>query len=442
MLTRFIDYIHKEHLLAEGQRVLLAVSGGRDSVVMCELMSQAGYGFSIAHCNFNLRPGDCDRDESFVRALAKKYGVDIYVSNFNTVDYAKEKSLSIEEAARELRYAFFEKIRREEGHDAIATAHHRDDAIETFFINLMRGAGIMGLQGIRPRNGFVIRPMLAFCRNDINAFIKDKHLDYVEDYTNAEPLYLRNRIRLQLMPLLRDMAPSFDKTMQSNLEHLSDAAEIYSDVIEKYRSMLLHRNSDETYSIDIKALRSIEPYNTVLFELLHPFGFSATVMPEIVKVLEGESGKRFYSDSYILVKDRIHLLLYPRIKNDDKEFIIEGPEITYDNKLPICLSVEDATSGQVRLSPEEAWFDCDKLCFPLILRHWHHGDRFVPFGMKNKKLLSDFFTDIKLDVEQKRRVWVLCDAEGQVLWVVGYRAANVAIVNSSTKNILKMAVKH
>lgn len=441
MLTQFIDYIHKEHLLAEGQRVLLAVSGGRDSVAMCELMSQAGYGFAIAHCNFNLRPCDCDRDESFVRNLAQRYGVDIYVANFNTVDYAKEKGLSIEEAARELRYAFFEKIRKEEGYDAIATAHHRDDAIETFFINLMRGTGIMGLQGIRPRNGFVIRPMLAFCRDDINAFIADNGLDYVEDYTNAEPLYLRNKIRLQLIPLLRDMAPSFDRTMHSNLEHLSDAAEIYSNVIAEYRSLLLHHDSDETYSIDIEALCSNGAYNTVLFELLHPFGFSATVVSEIVSVFGAESGRRFYSDSYVLVKDRRHLLLYPRKEITEEEFIIESHEICHDSEMPICFAVENATSCQVKLSSDEAWFDCDKLRFPLKLRHWHYGDRFVPFGMRNNKLISDFFTDIKLDVEQKRRVWLLCDAEGEVLWVVGHRASNNATVSPSTKQIMKMTVK-
>ena len=210
MLVRFREFIKKEHLLVEGQRVLLAVSGGRDSVAMCELMSLAGFAFGIAHCNFHLRPGDCDRDEEFVLRLAKKYNVPCYVREFDTVSYASQHSLSIEEAARQLRYGFFDEIAKKESYSAISTAHHRDDAIETFFINLLRGTGISGLHGIKPRNGIVVRPMLAFGRNEIDDFVQEHGLKYVDDYTNMQAIYLRNKIRLNLIPLLREIQPSFE----------------------------------------------------------------------------------------------------------------------------------------------------------------------------------------------------------------------------------------
>ena len=409
LLKHFQRHISEEHLIAEGQRVLLAVSGGRDSVTLLDLVRRAGIPFAVAHCNFHLRPGDCDRDEAFVRRLAADSGAECHVRQCDTVDYAHSRGLSIEEAAREMRYAFFEELVSQEGYASVATAHHRDDAIETFFINLLRGTGIAGLHGIKSRNGHVIRPLLPFGRADIDAYIEERGLPYVEDSTNAMPLYLRNRIRLELVPLLRQLSPSFDMTMQGNMERFSEIGQIYKLVVDDDRSRILKdascgpRLMEGAFSLDVEELKRLRPLRSRLFELLRPFGFNSAQSDSVARALDGQSGKQFFSPEYRLVVDRNELLIVPLGTGDEAEqYMVDAGELPFEG--PVLIDVEfeageEASmshSGKIRLTPGEAWFDFDEVRFPLTLRHWRDGDRFVPFGMKGSKLVSDLFSDKSL----------------------------------------------
>ena len=335
MLGRFIDYTQQQHLFSLGEEVLLAVSGGRDSVCMAHLFHRAGIPFSIAHCNFHLRPGDCDRDEAFVRALAATYGVTCHVAQFDTRSVASSTGESIEEAARRLRYEFFAQILKQSSNQTIkqsvvATAHHRDDSIETFFLNLFRGTGIAGLHGIRPISELrinneelrIVRPMLCFSRAEIDRYVEENHLEYVEDCTNAELDARRNQIRHRLMPLLRELYPSIDDTMSANIERLHDTELIYKEYIEKLRSSLLTPHSSlltdlpfEILSLDLPSLRSqFSIFNfqfSISFELLHPFGFNASQVSDILAATEG--GKLFYSPTHVAELHRGHLLIAPNV---------------------------------------------------------------------------------------------------------------------------------
>ena len=436
MLNRFVEHIAKEHLIAHGQQVLLAVSGGRDSVAMADLMVRAGYRCGLAHCNFNLRPGDCDRDEAFVCRLAVDLQLPFYIANFDTVEYATEHGLSVEEAARELRYAFFEEVRVQEGYDLIATAHHADDAIETFFINLIRGTGIAGLRGIPRRNGAIIRPMLPFSRKDIDDYIAERGLSFVEDYTNAQTLYLRNRIRHMLLPVIREISPSFDATMQDNMRNLDEACGIYRDAVDEVANRLL-QPADDGYEIDIASLRSLSPLRTYLFELLRPFGFSSSVVNDIISSLDAQSGKQFFSPTHRLLKDRERLFILPNKADELEEYVITKGITSIEKPVALMFDIVATDGKPIKLGKDEAWFDNDKLEYPLVLRHWHDGDRFTPFGMKGSRLLSDLFSDMKMNRAEKEKVWILCDANNEILWVVGIRASARCAVSKSTENVLR-----
>ena len=439
MQERFNRHVTDEHLFPEGEQVLLAVSGGRDSVTLCHLVAKAGIPFAIAHCNFHLRPGDCDRDEAFVRQLASRYGVSCFIAQFETTEYARSKQLSVEEAARKLRYAFFDEVCRREGYAIVATAHHRDDAIETFFINLLRGTGIRGLHGIPQRNGNIVRPLLPFGRDEIDRYVAENGLEYVEDYTNSQPLYLRNKIRHQLIPLLRELSPSFDATMQDNLRHIGEAEQIYNAAVDTARLTLLQPHNDG-YELDIEALKALSPTLTYLYELLRPFGFTTTVCEEIIKSLDAQSGKQFLSPTHRVIKDRNRLLLVPLKRSSVQSYVILSPEQYEPEALPITMQISEKPEGPIRLTPNQAWFDLDKTAFPLTLRHPQPSDRFRPFGMNGTRLVSDLLTDHKVSIDEKERIWLLCDAEGNILWVAGFRASAIAPVTAATQQVLQVSL--
>ena len=335
MLQRFLDYIDRQHLFPPGKQVLLAVSGGRDSVCLAHLCHRAKLPFAVAHCNFHLRPGDCDRDQQFVARLADGYGVPFHTVDFDTRAYAAAHGQSLEEAARELRYEYFAQLLtlNSQLSPVVATAHHRDDSIETFFLNLFRGTGIAGLHGIRPISELrmkneelrIIRPLLCFSRAEIDAYVVENHLEYVEDSTNAELDARRNQIRHRLMPLLRELYPSVDETMADNIERLHDTEIIYKGYIEKLRSSLLSPHSSlvpnlpfEILSLDLKALLSSHslslphtPLHTLLYELIHTFGFNASQVSDILAATE--NGKLFYSPTHIAELHLGHLLIAPNV---------------------------------------------------------------------------------------------------------------------------------
>ena len=405
------------------QSVLAAVSGGRDSVVLAELLHRGGYRFEIAHCNFHLRGDESDRDEQFVRTLANRYGVPIHVAQFDTNAYASEKKISTEMAARELRYEWFEKVRQERNLDLIAVAHHRDDAIETFFINLLRGAGLAGLCGMKAENGYVVRPLLHVSREEIDKFVADENLDYVDDHTNATDLYLRNRIRHQLMPLLRELNPSFDATMEQNLHNLSDANEVFIKTIETLRNETITKRIDGIDEIPVSNIENLKPQGTLLFELLRPYGFNSDTVNEILASLHSESGRQFLSPTHKLVKDRETLQITPLCKNNTQP-VIEISEPVKREEIPTLKTAKDTILC-----------DAERLRHPLSLRKWKEGDRFHPFGMKGSRLVSDYFSDMKLSIIEKQQQWLLCDADGEIVWIVGMRADGRFAVTEKTAEV-------
>ncbi len=458
MLQRFLQFITEQHLFAPGQEVLLAVSGGRDSVVLCHLMQRAGYRHAIAHCNFHLRPGDCDRDEAFVRKLAQQLGVPCHVAQFHTREAATQAGTSVEEQARAERYGFFSDLLQRHGYACVATAHHQDDSVETFFLNLLRGTGIGGLHGIRPLSsgpkemqGRVTHPLLCFSRAEIDSYVAEHGLSYVEDYTNRLPDYRRNRIRLQLLPLLRTLSPAFDSTMAANIERFAEAEMLYRQAVESHRRELLQPLDGDPangYTLSLDAIRRVQPQRTLLYELLSPFGFTLGVVDNIIEGLQRPSRQEFRSATHRLCRERDRMVLQPLARLVDTAEEHPLPLITADSEPHGSRSLTLSSgilqwsvasrmplqgAGQLcKLPPAQACFDLDKLQQPLRLRHWQEGDKFRPFGMKGSKLVSDYFSDNKFTQREKEETLLLCDADDLILWIVGRRAAATALVAEHT----------
>ena len=431
MLYQVRAYIDKHRLLSASDKVLVGLSGGADSVALLSVLVKLGYTCIALHCNFHLRGEESVRDEKFAQAFADKLHVPFCKIDFKTEQYAHENHLSIEMAARELRYAWFEDMRIRLQAQAIAVAHHRDDSIETLLMNLVRGSGIRGLVGIRPRNQYVIRPLLGVSRKEILAWLEEQQYTYVTDSTNLSDAYTRNFIRLRVLPLLEEINPSVRQTLSRTADHLSAAETIYLSVLEKARQELWIKDK-----LSIEKLMQYPSPETILYELLQPFGFSRQVASDVFRSLEGESGKVFYSDSYRLVKDREYLLLSKR------ELILP---ITYTYPLeagqwqaPFSFSFEmiqkDADFA-FQVSKDIAYFDADKLDSVLQLRRWQQGDWFIPFGMKGRKKVSDYFSDHKFTLEQKENAWLLCSGQS-VIWLIGERSDNRFRVSADTKRIL------
>lgn len=439
MVQRFINEVVDRSLFNPNDTVLLAVSGGMDSVTMCELFYRAGYRFAMAHCNFRLRAKDSDGDEVFVKQLAKRYNVPIHSVAFDTAEYATENKLSIEEAARNLRYDFFDKLIEQHKYSCVATAHHRDDAIETFFLNLMRGTGIVGLHGILQKNGKIIRPLLCFGRDEIENFIRVNNLEYRTDSTNATLDYKRNKVRHLLVPLFRDLAPAFDKTMQNNMKNIADVEMIYRQDVDKKRNEFIqvHQNG---YKISMKELETLSPLRTYLYEFLYPFGFGQTVVSDIIKGWNNISGKRFFAKDYYLIKDRDYLFIYPLVLEDeDARYLIHDGDCRMDMPIRLEMSLlENSSLIEFDFNKYNAYFDRDKLSFPLYIRRWKSGDKFQPFGMKGKRKISDLFTDQKLSLHDKKNIWLLCNADDEILWVMGLRTDDRFKITSQTHNILNI----
>lgn len=439
MVQRFINEVVDRSLFNPNDTVLLAVSGGMDSVTMCELFYRAGYRFAMAHCNFRLRAKDSDGDEVFVKQLAKRYNVPIHSVAFDTTEYATENKFSIEEAARNLRYDFFDKLIEQHKYSCVATAHHRDDAIETFFLNLMRGTGIVGLHGILQKNGKIIRPLLCFGRDEIENFIRVNNLEYRTDSTNATLDYKRNKVRHLLVPLFRDLAPAFDKTMQNNMKNIADVEMIYRQDVDKKRNEFIqvHQNG---YKISMKELETLSPLRTYLYEFLYPFGFGQTVVSDIIKGWNNISGKRFFAKDYYLIKDRDYLFIYPLVLEDeDARYLIHDGDCRMDMPIRLEMSLlENSSLIEFDFNKYNAYFDRDKLSFPLYIRRWKSGDKFQPFGMKGKRKISDLFTDQKLSLHDKKNIWLLCNADDEILWVMGLRTDDRFKITSQTHNILNI----
>lgn len=405
---RITQYIDNEKLISFRDKVLVALSGGADSVALLRLLLSFGYTCEVAHCNFHLRGEESDRDEAFVRELCRKLNTKLHITHFSTTAYASEKRISIEMAARELRYEWFARVKEESGAAVVAVAHHKDDSVETLLLNLIRGTGINGLLGIRPRNGDVIRPLLCVNRGEIIDYLRRIGQDYVTDSTNLQDEYTRNKIRLNLLPLMQEINPSVKESLIDTSNYLNDAARIYAKGIEEGKARVLTEKG-----ICISALLNEPAPSALLFEIIHPLGFNSAQGKDILASLTGQPGKQFASKGWRLIKDREWLL-------------IEKERTTDESTPPFRLEKEslDYTPDFVILRDKEtACFDADKLNEELTIRRWQAGDVFVPFGMKGKKLVSDYLTDRKFSISRKEQQWVLCCGE-RIAWLIGERTDN------------------
>ena len=436
MVERFIKHIGSLRLFSPGDTLLACISGGIDSVVLAELLHRAGLAFAVAHCNFNLRGEESDRDETFVRQLATRYDKPIHCKSLDTKRIASERGISIEMAARDLRYEWFEEIRKIHHYDWIVVAHHLDDQAETFFLNLARGTGISGLTGMKAVNGKVVRPLLFSTRNEIEQFATEYYLDYREDSSNALTEFQRNKIRHEVLPLMEELNPSFRSGLQHTISHLRDTFSIYNQAIEQASERIVRRRSVDEFEISIDELNFFQPISTYLFEILRPYYFNGEVVNEILKSLDGQSGKQFFSSTHRAVLDRGAIVVKKlKLVARERYYLEENCE-SIDHPISLSLKSADRTgSFSISASPKTAMIDWDKLQFPLILRKWQKGDYFQPLGMKGFKKLSDFFVDEKISLPDKENIWLLTNGE-EIVWVTGLRLDDRYKITATTTKLL------
>lgn len=383
-IRKVSQFIEEKHLLGSGDKVLVALSGGADSVALLRVLLRLGYACEAAHCNFHLRGEESVRDERFVRALAESLGVPLHVIHFDTNAYAASHNISVEMAARELRYDWFAKVRQECGAKVVAVAHHRDDSVETFLLNLVRGTGINGLQGIRPVNGEVVRPLLCVSRAEILDYLSSLGQDYVTDSTNLQDEFVRNKLRLNVIPMLETINPSVSDTIAETARRLADVAQVYQEAIQAARKRVM----PDGETIDIPTLCREPGAQNLLFELLYPLGFNAAQVSDVFRALHGESGRMFHSREWTLLIDRDRLIRCPSGEVEPQpELCVERMEVDADFSVPH--------------TNEEAYIDASMVHGELTLRKWQSGDKFIPFGMKGFKSVRNYLRDKSFPVLRK-----------------------------------------
>jgi tRNA(Ile)-lysidine synthase len=435
MLDKFNTYYKDKDLFDTNDKILLTVSGGKDSIAMLHLFNSNNLMFGIAHCNFQLRGHESDKDEEFVLQLANKYHAPFHSINFNTKEHAIEKGISIQMAARELRYEWFEKIRKENNYKYIATAHHKNDVAETILINLTKGTGLSGLHGIKNKFKFIVRPMLCFDSMDIDAYIKKHNIIFREDYSNLDNKYTRNAIRHDVIPELEKINPSLIKTLNEEAKRFLDIEQILESKVKiEKEKCFIYRN--DYITLKINTLLELNPLRTYLYYFLKEYGFKFSNIEDIINGLNNQSGKTFYSNSHYIVKDRDYLILKENEKLSTTSVIINS--IT---DFPFNYLLVKPESDGISINPSNnfAYLDAGKISYPLILRPWENGDTFNPLGMKGNKKVSDYLIDNKISVIDKKRVKVL-ESDGMILWLVGHRIDDNFKVTSKTKAILRLSI--
>lgn len=441
---KFRSFISSEKLFSPDQKVLVAVSGGIDSVVLCDLFNKSGFEFAIAHCNFQLRGSDSEKDVELVKYLAEKYNVALYVEKFDTISYQKENKISLEVAARELRYRFFEEIRSNFNYDRIATGHHHNDNIETTIFNLIKGTGIKGLTGIPVINGKIIRPLLFATRSEIVDHARENSLVFNFDETNLVNDFDRNRLRNEIIPLMKMINPSLEKTMMRNLNHFREIELIYQTQVKKKLRALTQIKGNDTY-LPVSSIINLPGATTYLHEFLYPYQFNEDQINDILQSL-GETGKIFYSEKYRIVLDRKNIILTSIDKELESIIIIDGEKKTIDCsgfKLHLEFSKYNAQM-QFNDSGNIAYFDADTISFPLILRTWEKGDYLYPLGLTKKKSdkpgkkkVSDLLTNAKYNILQKETTKVLLFGD-KIIWVLGVRQDGRFQITNKTTRLLKI----
>lgn len=430
----FTDFIEQNKLFDGNSKVLAAVSGGMDSVLMVHLLKSAGYNFGIAHCNFQLRGDESLSDQEFCNNLAMQTCVPFHTVSFDTLKHAAAEKISTQMAARDLRYQWFEQVRQQSGYTVIALAHHQNDAIETILLNLTRGTGIAGMHGILPKNGTLVRPLLFLNRHEVKNIIDENSLAYVEDSSNASVKYARNKIRLEVVPKLKELNPALEHTFEKNLGHFRDLELFLEQQVATLKKELFKHKGDEIH-ISIEALKKLEPKRLLIYKLLQEFGFNETVIDDLIEALDKHAGRVFESAGYRLLLDRGTLILAKLSHGTQQEVIVSKNEreVSYAGyKLSI---LHDDSPLIVKNNPMAVSIDTDLLIYPITLRPWKQGDRFYPLGMRKAKKISDFFIDQKVPLHEKEAIPLLVNGNGDIIWVGGYRPDDRYKVSDNTKKV-------
>lgn len=436
MLQRFLNHINTNFSFLKDEKLLIAISGGVDSVVLTHLLSTLNFNISLAHCNFSLRGKESDLDEAFVIKLGKELKVPVFTKQFNTAQFSKENKQSSQIAARELRYNWFQKLAEQHSFDSILTAHHADDHIETFLINLTRGTGLDGLTGIPEINGNIVRPLLKFSRNEILTFVKENHIDWREDKSNASTKYIRNKVRHQVLPILKEINPSLLETFAKTTAHLKESQQIIEDCIEKIAPEILIIE-EKIIKINIEKITAFSNPKAYLYQFLKRYNF--TEWNDVYSLLSAQSGKQVFSKTHVLLKDRAFLLLLKKDTSPvfNNVFFIEENQTEITK--PIQLQFEDVKEKS-RENKHTIYIDKQLLVFPLKLRKWRDGDFFYPTGMKGKKKVSKYFKDEKFSLLEKQNTWILCNNNNHILWIVGHRQDNRFEITKQTSKTFKVSL--
>ena len=441
LLTSFKEFIAKEKLFHQQDQLLVAVSGGLDSVVLCELCKQADLSFSMAHCNFKLRGDESERDEQFVTELAAKYDVPFFVKKFATNSYADEKKISIQEAARELRYNWFhelvENLKMPNKPVWLLTAHHADDNVETQLMNLCKGTGMQGLRGMEPKRSFIVRPLLFASRVELAQFAENHKLDWVEDSSNLLEKYSRNYFRHNVIPLIEKIYPGANENLKENLPRFREAFILYQQAIAFHKKKLLVQKGNEVHIPVLKLVKTV-PLLSVLYEIIEPYGFTSKQINEVVKLLISESGKTVYSSTHRIVKNRNWMIIASLQDKASQLFVLEDKNSTMDFENG-RVSLKILPGAISTSSPNIAHLDARQIHFPLILRKWKTGDYFYPLGMKKKKKVSRFLIDQKISKTGKEKVWVI-EMNKKIIWVVGLRIDERFKISPATNQTLRITL--
>jgi len=441
MLNLFLKYIEENKLVKKGDRILAAVSGGIDSMVMTDLLLKTGLLSGIAHCNFSLRGKDSDDDEEMVRNYAMKHGIPYYSIRFTTAGHAKERGISIEMAARELRYDWFDKIRTKNGYNSVAVAHNLNDNIETLLLNLIRGTGIAGLGGMKPSANHIIRPLLFATRRSIEEYCRENKLIYREDRTNADIKFRRNKIRHELIPLMKEINPSIETTLNETAERMSSINDIVSGYISETGKMIFI-SKDNHITVNISKLEYYRDNQAVMFELFRPFGITGALLKDLQKIISGRTGGQLFTGTHRIIRNRNEIVITEDLKEVNESFIISS--LYGLRRSPLIESVKTVTIKEgfkISSDPQMAYLDVRKISFPLIIRKWEKGDFFCPFGMTRKKKLSDYFIDRKFSRVQKEKAFIM-ESEGKIVWIIGEKIDNRFRITSSTKKALVLKAKY
>lgn len=431
MFSKFQNHILSNFPFLQQAKILIAVSGGLDSMVLLDLAVKSELQIAVAHCNFQLRDTESDGDENFIKSYCQENSIQVFFQRFDTKQFAEDEKLSIQLAARKLRYQWFYELLENENFDYVLTAHHLDDQLETFLINFSRGTGLDGLCGIPSLNDKIVRPLLIFSRAEIETFANENQLKWREDSSNASDKYVRNKIRHQMVPILKELNPSFLDSFEKTIQNLNQAQSLVDDASRiVYRKVV--QDVDNQKIINLKELLQLSNYQAYLYQWLSLFGFSA--WQDIYDLVEAQSGKQILSEHFRLVKNRDTFILEPKTVNNSDEYFINEKEkqLNFPLRLRFCevsdLSISDAKT---------IFVDSKLVKFPLVLRKWNEGDYFYPFGMKGKKKVSKYFKDEKFSLSEKEQAWLL-SSNNEIIWIIGERMDDRFKITEHTQTILKI----